>query len=81
MKSSTKRILLNFVIEIGLYAILLLIYFTLVLRYLGEPLQRLFNLNLNIYAIVTLLLILAQSVLLEKVTSFFVSWLGLERLE
>lgn len=81
MKGSMKRLLLNFLIEIVLYAVLLFIYFMLVLRFLGEPLNRLFQLDLLIYAIATLLLILAQSVLLERVTSFLIDWLGLERLE
>lgn len=81
MKGSMKRLLLNFLIEIVLYAVLLFIYFMVVLRFLGAPLNRLFQLDLLIYAIATLLLILAQSVLLERVTSFLIDWLGLERLE
>lgn len=81
MKGSTKKLLLNFLIEIVLYALLLFVYFMLVLRFLGQPLQRLFELNLLVYAGATLLLIVAQSVLLERVTSFLIDWLGLERLE
>lgn len=81
MKASTKRLLRNFLIEMAIYGFLLAIYFFLVLRYLGEPLHHLFNLNPIVYAGASLLLIVAQSVLLERVTAYLVRWLGLERVE
>jgi hypothetical protein len=58
--------------EVVVYAILLVIYFLVVLRFLGDPLNRLFQSNLTLYAIVALGLILAQGVLLDFVTSFLV---------
>jgi len=81
MKASTKRLLRNFLIEMVIYGILLAIYFFLVLRFLGEPLYDLFNLNPIVYAGASLLLIVAQSVLLERVTAYLVRLLGLERVE
>ncbi len=81
MKSRHKLLLRNFLIELLLYALLLMIYFWGVLRYLGEPLNRIFHLNPVIYAIATLLLIVAQGVFLEWITSFLITRLGLEKLE
>lgn len=71
----------NFLIEILIYAALVVGYFFLVLRLLGEPLERLFSRNLILYAIVGLVLIVAQAVLLEGITSLIMRWLGLDQLE
>ena len=71
----------NFVIELIIYGLLVVGYFYLVLRLLGEPLKTLFERNLALYAVVALALIVAQSVLLEAVTSFLLSRLKLERFE
>ena len=78
MNTSTKRILRNFLIELIIYAVLLVIYFLVVLNYLGEPLYNLFNQSPWVYAGATLFLIVMQGVFLEWATSFFVSKLGLE---
>jgi len=56
-------------IELGLYAILVVIYFLVVLRWLNEPLASLFQENLVCYAIVSVALILGQGILLDIVTS------------
>jgi uncharacterized membrane protein (DUF106 family) len=77
----TKRILRNFLLEIILYGVLLVVYFLAVLRLLGKPLNELFHLNPWFYALATLLLIVTQSVALEIVTSFLIDRLGLEKLE
>jgi hypothetical protein len=71
----------NFAIEVLLYAALVVGYFYLVLRVLGEPLRRIFGENLLLYAIVALALIVAQGALLEFITTFMLNRLGLERLE
>jgi hypothetical protein len=68
-------------IEILIYALLVVGYFIVVLRLLGGVLQGLFEGNLTLYAFVALGLIVAQGSLLELLTSFLVSRLGLERLE
>ena len=71
----------NFAIEVLIYAALVVGYFLLVLRLLGEPLKELFATNLTPYAFAALALIVVQGVLLEFVTSFLVSRLGLDRLD
>lgn len=71
----------NFIIELVLYALLVVVYFLVVLRWLGEPLVELFSQNPTLYAPVGLILILLQGVALEAVTSFLISRLGMERLE
>lgn len=64
-----------------IYGFLLLGYFLLVLRLLGEPLNQLFHLNPIVYAVATLILIVVQSFALEIVTSFMIKILKLEKLE
>ena len=51
------------------------------LRLLAEPLQTVFGGDLIFYAIVALILMVAQAVALERITSFLVDRLELERLE
>ena len=82
MKPAQIRILIrNFIIEMVIYGLLVVGYFFLVLRVLGDPLKSLFDQNMLLYALAALGLIVAQSVLLEIITSFLVSRLKLERLE
>ncbi len=71
----------SFAIELVIYAILVVAYFLLVLRLLGQPLYRLFSANLVPYAFLALVLIVAQAVALEAVTSFIMGLLGLDQLE
>jgi hypothetical protein len=80
-RSEAKRLIRNFAIEVLVYAALVVGYFLLVLRFLGQPLARLFSSNLLLYAAVALVLIVAQGVMLEAVTSFIMSLLGLDQLE
>jgi uncharacterized membrane protein (DUF106 family) len=81
VKPKTKRLLRNFLIEVVIYSILLLIYFLAVLRYLGEPLNALFHQNLTFYAGATLVLIVTQSVLLDFLTTFLIDRLNLDQAE
>jgi hypothetical protein len=82
LKNPRKWLLIrNFVIELIIYGLLVVGYFYLVLRLLGQPLRLLFDENLLLYALIALILIVAQSVLLEALTSFLLSRLKLERLE
>ncbi|UCG88492.1 MAG: hypothetical protein JSW71_08100 [Gemmatimonadota bacterium] len=82
LKNRRVRILIrNFAIEVLIYSVLVVVYFLLVLRLLGEPLMRLFTENLTIYAVAALVLIVVQGALLELLTSFLVSRIGLERLD
>jgi hypothetical protein len=71
----------NFAIELLLYGFLVVLYFVVVLRWMGQPLLQVFQENPPIYAAAALILIVVQGVALEVVTSFLVERLGLERLE
>lgn len=74
-----RRLIRNLLIELVVYAGLLVAYFFLVLRVLGEPLESLYVADLRLYALAALGLIVAQAVLLELLTSFLMDRLGLER--
>ena len=76
-----RKLIKNFVLELLVYAILVVAYFFLVLRFLAEPLMALFTNNLTVYAFVALGLIVGQAVLLEAVVSFVMRRLGLDQLE
>ena len=75
-----RQRLLNFSIEMAVYGVLLVIYFYLALRFLGEPLKDLFDQSLGLYAVVGLGLIVVQAVVLEFITSWLFDFLGLNRL-
>lgn len=82
MKDPKAMILIrNFAIEVLIYTALVVGYFLLVLRLLGEPLKKLFTDHLTLYAFAALALIVVQGVVLELLTSFLVNRLRLERLE
>lgn len=75
------RMLRNFAIEIVIYGALVILYYFLALRLLSSPLEYLFREYLPAYALVSLILITAQGVLLESLTSFLLKRLGLQRVE
>jgi hypothetical protein len=82
MRNPKAMILIrSFAIEVLIYTALVIGYFVLVLRFLGEPLKKLFTDHLTLYAFAALALIVVQGVVLEFLTSFLVSRLRLERLE
>jgi hypothetical protein len=70
----------NFVIELIVYGILVVIYFLLVVGLLGEPLLKLFNNNLTAFAFVSLGLIAGQAIILDFAIEFIIDILGLSRL-
>lgn len=80
MNPTTKRQIRNFIIEMVIYGGLVVVYFFTILRYIGDWLYELFNTNLEAYAVIGLILILAQSVLLDWLTTVIVRLFGLERL-
>lgn len=81
MGENSRTLLRNFAIELLLYAGLLVLYFLAVLRVLGSPLLDLYRERPLIYAAAALVLIVAQGVALESLTSLLIRLLGLERLE
>jgi hypothetical protein len=69
MKKETARTLRAFLIELVIYAILVVGYFFLVLHFLGETLHQLETRHRYTYGVVAILLIIGQAVILENVTT------------
>ena len=69
MKTETAKTLRAFLIELVVYAFLVVGYFFLVLHFLGGWLRQLETHHRYTYAGVALLLIIGQAVVLESVTS------------
>ena len=69
MKANTAKTLRAFLIELAIYALLVVAYFFLVLHFLGGWLQQLEIQHRNTYAAVAILLIIGQAVVLESVTT------------
>ena len=81
LRINYRLLLRNFVIEIVIYGSLLTAYYFVALRLLASPLQNLFTHNLSYYAIAALVLIVAQAMLLENLTTYLLERLGLQRFE
>ena len=75
MKKETAKTLRAFLIELVIYAVLVVGYFFLVLHFLGESLRQLEVQHRYTYAGVAILLIIGQAVLLESVTTFLLRML------
>jgi hypothetical protein len=69
MKTETIKTLRAFLIELAVYAVLVIAYFFLVLHFLGNGLRQLEVNHRYTYAGVSILLIIGQAVLLENVTT------------
>lgn len=80
-RPNLQKLVRNFIIELAVYGILLVIYFFAVLQFLDGILNNLYLNNTTLYAVVGLALIVAQAVVLEAVTSYLIRLLHLERLE
>jgi len=80
-RQELKRFILNFAIELVIYGGMVTLYFLLALRYLADPLKYLYDNNLTAYAVLALVLIVAQAVLLEAFTSALIKRFGLKRSE
>jgi hypothetical protein len=70
MKKETAKTLRAFLIELVIYAVLVVGYFFLVLHFLGEWLYHLETRHRYTYAGVAILLMIGQAVLLQNVTTF-----------
>jgi pilus assembly protein TadC len=64
----------TFLMELLLYAILLVAYFAFVLHYLGGWFKELFDHDRDLFAVMALVVMIAQTVGLELVSSFLI-WL------
>jgi hypothetical protein len=79
-KGDFKKLIRNFLVELVVYGVLLVIYFLVALRYLANPLMQLFQNSLTLYGFVSLGLMVVQAVVLEMVVSYLFDFLGLHRL-
>jgi hypothetical protein len=68
MKKELKNLFKSFSIELPVYAVVVLIYFFLVLHFLGARLYHMYLHERPWYALMSLLLIIAQGVVLESLT-------------
>jgi hypothetical protein len=68
-KAANGLSLVPFLIEVGVYAVLVTGYFFLVLHFLGGALNDLYQTRRTTYAIVALSLMIGQGVVLEMLTS------------
>ena len=75
MKKETVKTLRAFLIELVIYAVLVVGYFFLVLHFLGESLYQLEIYHRYTYGCVAILLIIGQAVVLESVTTFLLRML------
>jgi hypothetical protein len=69
MKKETAQTLRAFLIELLIYAVLVIGYFFLVLHFLGEWLHQLESRHRYTYAGIAILLMIGQAVVLQNVTT------------
>ncbi|MDB6068474.1 MAG: hypothetical protein JWR26_4682 [Pedosphaera sp.] len=69
MKKELKSVFKSFSIELPVYSVLVVVYFFLVLHFLGNWLYYLFEKERRTFALVSLLLIVGQGIVLEILTS------------
>ena len=81
LESPRFRRLIGFLATLVIYAGLVVGYFLLVLKHLGDILVRAFHESLLVYALLALGLIVVQGAVLEHVTSLIAEWLGLSNME
>jgi hypothetical protein len=75
MKKETAKTFRAFLIELAIYAVLVVAYFFLVLHFLGESLHQLETRHRYTYGGVAILLIIGQAVVLESVTTLLLRML------
>ncbi len=78
-KMEPRKLFRNLMVEIIIYSLLIIGYYLLVLRWLGDWIGSIFESNLYIYAFAGLGLIFVQAVVLDIVTSFLMKYIKLEQ--
>lgn len=78
-KKSGRKNIVVLLVEVIVYAVVMTAYVYFGLRFLNEPMYKLFNNSLSWYSVAVILLILAQAVLLEYIVSFLIRSLGIFR--
>jgi hypothetical protein len=81
MKSSKKKLIRIFGLQLLIYSVLVTIYLFLIMRYLSDWLVLLYDENLPLYAIIALAFIVLQAVMLDWLTTFLMDRFGMEHLE
>ena len=76
MKKEAAQTLRAFLIELLIYAVLVVGYFFLVLHFLNDWLKEIFDRSKGTYAVVALLLIIVQGIVLETITTFLLKIIG-----
>ena len=79
MKRGLKDLFKSFSLELPVYAGLVVIYFFLVLHFLGRRLYDIFRHERTMYAVLALLLIVAQGIVLESLTRALLAKFGRKR--
>ncbi len=67
-----RRAAARLALEMVLYALLVVVYMFLVLRFFGDELVRLFHSNPPFYAVLALGLMVVQGIFLESVTTYLI---------
>ena len=81
MKSSKKKLIRIFGLQLLIYSVLVTIYLFLIMRYLSDWLVLLYDENLPLYAVISLAFIVLQAVMLDWLTTFLMDRFGMEHLE
>ena len=74
---SFRPLLRSLLLELAIYTPLVVLYFLLVLRYANDYLTQLYRRDAVTYAFVATIAIIAQAVLLERLTAWFLRQFGL----
>jgi len=75
MDAKSRDSLISILIEVVVYAALVLAYFFLVLHFLGGWLLDIYQRDKRIYAVLALFLIVCQGVVLETLTTALLKWI------
>lgn len=69
LKVEAAKTLRAFLIELPVYAVLVVIYLFAVMHFLSDWLQHLVTANIKLYALAAIALIIGQAVVLETITT------------
>ncbi len=74
MNRGVRNSLKSFLAELAVYAVLVTVYYFLVLHYLSGWLDRLFTSERRLYSGIALALIVLQGIALETLTRWLLAW-------
>ena len=72
MKKENAKMIRAFTLELAIYTVLVVAYFFLVLHLLGDWLYQIEVQHRYVYAVLSIMLIVGQAILLERVTTFLI---------